>query len=422
VSDLKGKKLLLLGGIRLTTNIVKRAQELGVYVIITDYLIDSPAKQIADESYLISTTDVAAVVELAKRLKVDGVFTAYIDSMLLYCQQVCEKLNLPFYATSEQIDIMTNKDKFKKICIANRLQVVKEYELNHQINDKEISNIQYPVVVKPADSAGGKGIFICYTEKELRKRYLESLSFSKRKKVLVEEYMTNEQVLMYYTIQDGYVSLSAMCDRYTNKEQRGFASIPTAYIFPSKYLADFKNVDHQKVINLIQSMNIKNGVLSLQAFMHQGRVCIHEIGFRFGGSQAHKIIKELNGIDTVEMMIRHSLTGEMKGYSIKDLDKPEFDMWACKLTPIARRGKILKIKGFDKIATLPEIFDIAHVHKKGDTITHIGTLDQVISRIFIKANTKSELAKIIEEINTKIEVEDEKGENMLLEPFNPYTF
>ena len=422
MSDLKGKKLLLLGGIRLTTNIVKRAQELGVHVIVTDYLVDSPAKQIADESYLISTTDVAAVIELANRLKVDGVFTAYIDSMLLYCQQVCEKLSLPFYATSEQIDIMTNKDKFKKICIAHRLQVVKEYELSHQINEKEISNIQYPVVVKPADSSGGKGIFICYTEKELREKYPESLGFSKRKKVLVEEYMTGEQVQIFYTMQDGYASLSAMSDRYTNKEQRGFAPIPTAHIFPSKHLATFKNTDHQKVVNLIKSMNIKNGVLFIQAFMHQGRVCIHEIGFRNAGCQAHKIIKELNGIDTVEMMIRHVLTGEMKGYPIKDLERPEFDSWACRLYTIARKGKIMKIKGFDKITTYPEVFDITHRHDEGNTITQIGTPDQLVSTIFIKAKTKSQLARVIEEINKTIKVENEKGENMLLEPFNPYSF
>lgn len=424
MTDLKGKKLLLLGGTRYAITFVKRAQELGVHVIVTDYVEDSPAKQIADESYLISTTDVDAVVELARTLKVDGVFTVYIDSMLTYCQQVCEKLNLPFYATREQIDITTNKDKFKKVCTEHGLSVVKEYELTDWNNPVKMPPIKYPVVIKPVDSEGGKGIFVCDTEEELQERYLESLGFSKKKKVLVEEYMTGEQVQMFYTIQDGYVSLSAMCDRYTNKEQRGFAPIPTELLFPSKHLETFKNTDHKKVVNLCNSLNIKNSVLFIEAFIHQGRVCIieAEAGFRFIGSLVHKIIKEMNGIDTVEMMIRHALTGEMKEYPIKELDKPEFDRWACILFQVARKGKIAKMKGFDKIAAFPEIFGIYHKHKEGSTITQIGTLDQCMSKIFIKAKTKNELARIIEEINTTIKVEDENGENMLLKPFNPYSF
>jgi len=277
-------------------------------------------------------------------------------------------------------------------------------------------------VVKPVDSSAGKGLFVCYTEKELREKYLEALRFSGRKKVLVEECMTCQQVQMYYTIQDGYVSLSAMSDRYTNKEQRGLMPMPAAHIFPSKHLATYRNTDHQKVVSLIESMNIKNGILFFQSFIHHGRVCIHESGFRDAASKGHIIIKEMNGIDTVEMMLIHSLTGEMKGYSIKNLDKPEFDMLVCVLYTIARKGKIAKMIGMEEIATLPEIFYIDLVHEVGDTITHIGTLDQVISRIFIKANTKSELVRVIEEINTKIKVEDVDGKNMLLETFNPYSF
>lgn len=422
MSDLKGKKLLLLGGVRTATNVVKRAQELGVHVIVTDYLPDSPAKKIADDSYLVSTTDVDAVVELAEELKVDGVFTAYLDSMLTYCRQVCDRLNLPFYATAEQIDIMTHKDKFKKICTEHGLQVVKEYNTDNQDISQVIGEIQFPVIVKPVDAGGSKGIFICHTEEGLRERYNDSLAFSKSQKVLIEEYMTAEEVVMYYIIQDGYVSLSAMCDRYTNKEQRGVAQIPTAYIFPSKYLESFKRDDHHKVVNMIHSMNIKNGVLFLQAFIKEGRVLIYEPGFRFAGAQGHKIVKEMTGIDAVEMMIRHSLTGNMKGQNIKDLEKPDFDMWACKLTPLAITGKITKMKGFDEIANIPEVFNIAHVHDEGDIIKNIGTLDQLISRIFIKAATKSDLARVIDTINSIVKVEDENGESMLLEPFNPFSF
>ena len=116
MEELPGKRLLILGGITSATDIVKTAQEMGVYVIVTDYLPDSPAKKVADESSMISTTDIGAVVQLCKNKEIDGVFTGYIDSMLPYCCDVCQELDFPFYATKEQIETCIDKEKFKDAC------------------------------------------------------------------------------------------------------------------------------------------------------------------------------------------------------------------------------------------------------------------------------------------------------------------
>ena len=111
------------GGVALACDIVKKAQELGVYVMVTDYLEDSPAKKIADESFMISTTDIDAVVKLCQDQRVDGVFTGYIDSMLPYCCDVCERLGLPFYATRKQLEYTVDKRRFKDICLLCEFQL-----------------------------------------------------------------------------------------------------------------------------------------------------------------------------------------------------------------------------------------------------------------------------------------------------------
>ena len=122
--NLKGKRLLFLGGIRILCDAVKMAKAMGIYTIVTDYLPDSPAKKIADASYMVSTTDVDAVVELCKREKVDGVFTAFIDSMLPYARQICDRLGLPFYASEEQIRLSLDKSFFKETCMKYGVPVV----------------------------------------------------------------------------------------------------------------------------------------------------------------------------------------------------------------------------------------------------------------------------------------------------------
>jgi len=418
MNDLKGKRLLIMGGVRNACNIVKKAKELGIHVIVTDYLEDSPAKKITNESYMVSTTDVDAIVQLAKHIKVDAVFTSYIDSMLTYCQQVCEKLGFPFYATSEQIKIMTDKNKFKIVCRDYGLPVIKEYNLDADFRRKDLDKIEYPVVIKPVDAGGSKGVLITYNEDELVINYKKALTFSKSKQIVLEKYMTGDEVVMYYNIQDGYVSLSAMCDRYTNKKQKKVAQIPTAYIFPSRYLEALQREDDNNIRKMIRSLGIKNGVLFIQSFIDKGRVCIYEPGFRFAGAQGHKIINAVNGIDTLEMMIRYSLTGKMTGWDIKKNDNPNFKKWACKLTPIAKLGTIARISGLDEIVKYPEVFDIAPVHEEGDKITAIGTLDQLIARIFIVSEDKQTLIDVINNINRTIKVTNIEGEDMLLTPFD----
>lgn len=418
MNNITGKRLLIMGGVKLACHIVNTAKKMGIYTIVTDYLKDSPAKKIADESFMASTTDVDAVVQLAKDIKADGVFTSYIDSLLPYCQQVCEKAGFPFYATKEQIQITTDKQKFKQLCRDNGLSVIEEYHLDSDFKREDLDRIIYPVVTKPVDSSGSRGISICWNEEELIANYEKALTFSKSKKVIVEKYMTSEEVVMYYTIQDGYISLSAMCDRYTNKGQTGLAQLPTAYIFPSKYLERFQSSDNENMRKMFYSLGMKNGVIFVQSFIKDGRFYLYEMGYRFAGAQGDRIIAAINGIDTMEMMISHALTGTMRGWDLKKYDNPNFKKWACKLSPLAKIGTIYKITGLDEIAALPEVIDVIQMKNEGDKITHYGTLDQIVMRIFIVTELKNDLALAIDKVYQTFSVLDEEGNSMLLEGFD----
>lgn len=416
MQDLRDKRLLIMGGVKCAENIINAARKMGVYTIVTDYLEDSPAKKLADESHMVSTTDVDAVVKLAKELKVDGVFTSYIDSMMTYCQQVCEKLGFAFYATQEQIQITNEKRNFKQYCQRCGVPTVEEYSLD-KINDED-STVEYPLIVKPVDSSGGKGISVCYNKQEFVAAYEKALSFSASKQILIERYMTGDEVVIYYTMQDGYVSLSGMCDRYTNKEQDDVAQLPTSYIFPSRYLVDYQLNEDQKVRDMLRDLGLQNGVIFLQGFMENGECHFYEAGFRFAGAQEYKVISSVNGINTMDMMVTHALTGKMSGWDVSKHDNPNFKEYACKLSPLVRTGTISKIVGLDKIAEFPEVTDVASIYEDGDTIEGRGTLNQVSSRIFLKADTMADLALVIDRVYDTLKVLDENSENMLFGNFD----
>ena len=205
---------------------------------------------------MVSTTDVDAVVDLIKKENIDGVLTGFIDSMLPYYQAICEKANIPCYLTREQVEIVTNKKKFKELCRAFEVPVVEEFKIEYPLSLEDARHISYPVLIKPVDNSGGRGIRICYSPEELILYYEKSLLFSSCKEVLIERYMDAKEATIFYLIQDGEIYLSSMADRYTNNKKGGIIPLPVAYIFPSKHLKNYQGTINQRLED-VKSIGIK---------------------------------------------------------------------------------------------------------------------------------------------------------------------
>lgn len=418
--DLTGKKLLVLGGITSSCEIIKQAKSMGVYVIVTDYFENSPGKKIADKSFMVSTTDVDAVVELIRNERVDGIITGFVDSILPYYQQICEKAELYCYATKEQIKITINKFKFKQLCDKHNILVVDEYKIDKSFTQEDLKDIEFPVLIKPADNSGGRGISICENINDFLTSYEKALSFSPSKQVIVERYMTGEEVTIFYVIQNGEIYLTAMADRYTKHKQNGIIPLPMAYIFPSKYLKDYQKSLNEKVKEMFKSIGIKNGMIFIQSFVENGKCVFYEMGYRLTGTFEYKIINKINGINPMEMMVNYALTGKMNDTDLKNDVNPNLIKWGCNTTFLAKPGKIGKIIGVNNVSSLRNVIDVVASYKEGDEIplSALGTLKQVVIRVFAVAETKEQLAETINNIYNAIKVYSDDDENMLLEPFD----
>ena len=160
--DLKGKRLLVLGGTRISCEIIRKAMQMGLTVGVADYYPreQSPGKLIADEDYEVSTLDVDAVAALIKKQRFDGVLTGFSDMLLPYYAEICRKAGLPSYGTKEQFELFTNKERYKALCRKYGVPTVEEYRVDPETVDD--SEIRYPVLVKPADGSGSRGIMVCH--------------------------------------------------------------------------------------------------------------------------------------------------------------------------------------------------------------------------------------------------------------------
>lgn len=410
---LKGKKILILGGVVLMREIVQCARSMGVIVYVTDFYETSPAKEIADKSFMVSTTDVDAVVNLIKREKIDGVLTGFVDMLLPYYQEICEKTGLPCYATKEQIEIMTDKNRIKDLCKKYGVPVVEEYSLSNK------SDIKYPVIIKPVDNSGGRGIVICMDQVDFDKSCEYALSFSPSKQVIIERYMENmDEVSIFYVAIAGKIFLMAMGNRFLDNSQDGVIPLPVAYLFPFTYLQKYKSDLNDRVIAMFKSIGIKDGMLFIQSFVENEECVFYEMGYRLTGSLEYKLTNFANGFNTMEMMIRFALTGKMLDREIAP--SPEFIAPSCNLTFSVRPGVIASIEGIEEIKMIPGVLDLFLSKKEGNVVleTAKGTLDQVILRVFASRETKTELKETIDRVHQVFKVCDENGDNMLLPVFN----
>ena len=412
MQKIEGKRLLIMGGMRISCEIVRKAQGMGVYTIVADYnkIEDSPGKQIADEAADLSVVDVDAVVAYIKEHDIDGVFVGFNDMLLPYYAEICEKACLPCYGTKEQFEILIAKDQYKALCRQFGIPTIPEYNINDE-------DIRYPVLVKPVDSSGSRGITICNNHRELEDAVEIGRKESQRGKVLIERYMDGRELTVFWTFQDGKYYLSALGNRHVSQNQgTDIIPLPIGYTFPSAYLPKYRAEYEENCKKMFRHLGIKDGMMFMQCKLKDDVCYVYDLGFRLTGSLEYKILERVCGYNPLEMMICYALTGRMGDESIADKAVPEFKTPAFNVSCLCASGSIMDITGTEEVKSLSEVEDVVLAHVPGDTITADmrGLLSQITIRVLGSVQNKESLQPVIKKIENTIHVVGKDGNQMLL--------
>lgn len=185
------KKLLLLGGSAQQIAAIETAKRLGYYTVLCDYLPDNPGQYHADKFYLVSTTDRNAVLDVAKQEYIDGVLAYASDPAAPTAAYVAQELGLPGNPY-ESVEILCNKDRFRAFLAENGFCTPKA-NAYCTVEDAVAAlckgEFHFPVIVKPVDSSGSKGVGRIDDVSEAEERLTYAMRFSRRKKVIVEEFV-----------------------------------------------------------------------------------------------------------------------------------------------------------------------------------------------------------------------------------------
>jgi lipopolysaccharide/colanic/teichoic acid biosynthesis glycosyltransferase/biotin carboxylase len=419
-SLIENKKLLILGGNPETAEIVKRANELNVYTIVVDPVKHSPAKAFAKESFEIDGLDESAITKLAKELKVDGVLVGVADILVNTYQYVCSKLSLPCYSSEKIQKAFGDKQLFEEACKEHGIRTIPSYTSEQAFKllaHVEANTKNKKFLVKPADSGGGVGMSIVSNSIELETAIKNALDRSPKKKFLIERLMQCEDMFIYYNFENGKTLISASADRITSKKQGDLSPVCIGAIYPSKYLKNYEEFVHPKMIQLFSDLDIHYGVLNLQFFVENDEFFVYDPGFRLQGEGPHIPLNDVNGINNIDMLINFSLTGDYNN-DVKKLNDPYFQsIKYATIWVLLDKGKIGQIKNLEKIQTLPGTIEIKQRLFEGNEVTDamIGNEKQVLARIYIKAKNLELLRERVRLINDLLEVYNISGESMILD-------
>lgn len=412
------KKLLFLGGNYLMAEAVMKAHELGYYTIVTDWnsVEKSPAKQVADEHWEISLSDIDTMVKKISEEGVEGVFTNFTDSYLPFYVQICEAAGLPCLANLRQIEMISNKDKSKQMCMDHGISVSRRYYIKDKDDFSKLKDIKYPVLTKPVDNSGQRGIFVCHNFDELEKLYNESLKYSVSHNVIVEEYVEGDYVVMCFTIQDGIVTLSTMADKPVTEQFVGNEPrLPKGYIMPSKYIDLCLEKTLPGVQSFVKDIALKNGVICIEAVVKDNDVFVFEMQFRLGGMRHHNFVMKENGMDIMAMLLNYSVTGRFEGWNAQQCDNPRFKNAYCSLNVLIEPDTAAKVEGVELVKAMPQLTNFTPMMKEGDTVGIAGTVQQIFCKVMLRDESYDKILEDIRYVLNTIKVYNKEGKNIVMQ-------
>lgn len=387
------KKLMLLGGLRYLLPVIEEAHKLGAYVITADYLPDNIAHGFSDEYCNVSIIDKDAVLSAAERLKIDGILSHAVDPGVISAAYVAEKMGLPFQCSYESAAILQDKSRFRDFLRANGFNCpnAKGYDsIEDALNDVRYFN--WPVIVKPVDSAGSKGVTKVADPVALPEAIRVALAASVSKRFIIEDFLEKSgfSAGSESFVVDGKLVYNAFYDQYFDAESLN-PYTPSAEIWPSVMPASYQDEIKSELQRLIDLMGIKTGLFNVECRVcTDGKPYLMEVSPRAGGNRLAEILNYAADVNIIEQETRKAL-----GLPLGEIHEPVYKgHFAIVVLHSEKEGV------FDSIS-IEENFRETHVLeeeirvRKGEKITGFSGANASIGTLFLRFNSRSSLDKAL---------------------------
>lgn len=401
------KKLLMLGGSLYQTYAIKEAKRIGYYVITCDYLPDNPGHRFADEYHNVSTTDREEILALAQELQVDGIVAYASDPAAPTAAYVAEQMGLPT-SPYKSVEILSNKDLFREYLWQNGFNCPKamgfttyEEALSH------IDEFQLPVMVKPVDSSGSKGINKMTDKTQLKAFVEDALYYSRRKRFLIEEFIVKKghQISGDAFSVDGKLVFHCLGNEFYDPNcDKDFAPLGECWPFrmEHKYIEDLE-LQLQRLMTLL---GMRSNAYNVEAIVGEDdKVYLLELGARSGGSLIPQVVECATGINMVTWVVQ-AAAGDPIDLSVLNGKKemPIRGYWSNYMVHSNATGLFQSIS-FDKSFEQQHLVAFVNDLKIGTPVHRFRDAQDCIGEFILKYDSMQQMFDVIKNMENYINVE-----------------
>lgn len=395
------KKLMILGGSRYALPVIRAAHSLGLYVITCDYLPDNIAHKYSDEYCNVSIIDKEATLEAARRLKPDGVISFACDPGVVTAAYVAEQLGLPSVGSYEAVSILQNKGRFRRFLTEHGFNVptAKGYtSADDAVRD--VGLFHWPVIVKPTDSAGSKGVTRVDDPAKLRESIAYALSFSHCSEFIVEDFITQHGFSSdtdSFSVDGELKFVSFNSQRFDRGAENPYT--PAAYSWPSSMTEEHQRELASEIQRLITLLGLGTSVYNIETREGtDGKAYIMELSPRGGGNRLSECLEYATGVKLVENAVRAAVGMPVVGVE----QKPYDGCWAEVILHSDKPGVFDNLWISDEIAG--NVFEHDLWIEPGTKVGGFSAANEAVGTLVLKFENDRRLQEVMADVSHYVKI------------------
>ncbi|KXB74255.1 phosphoribosylamine--glycine ligase [Prevotella amnii] len=399
---MKQKRLMLLGGLSYLLPVIREAHNMGIYVITADYLPNNIAHKYSDEYCNVSIIDKEEVLKKAQSLQIDGIMSFAVDPGVVSAAYVAEKMQLPFQCSYKAATILQNKHLFRQFLAENGFNSPKAKGYNN-VNEalEDVDFFSWPVIVKPVDSAGSKGVSKVERKEDLSEAISYALSEAHNGYFIIEEFLEkegNSSGIEAY-IQGEQVLCNDLYDQlFDDNAVNPFT--PSAEIWPSSMPLNYQCEIKEELKRLFILLNVRTGIFNVECRVStNGKAYLMEVSPRGGGNR----IAELQDMATGQSLISAEICKAVS-LPLPKIESPSYKGAWCNYVLHSSKPGVLGSIDFDKDFLHKYVKDVSLTVKQGDAISTFTGANTSLGTVFLYAESRPELNEVLRKINNYIHI------------------
>ena len=420
----------ILGGGAGQLSAIRRCRELGITTIVTDMNPEAPGCLLADYSGAASTFEPGETISAVREFQggtgmlVDAMLVTGTDQPVLTAAITGEELGIPYFLDAGRAALVTNKEAMKKKLAEAQIPAAPCRFIAPGYIDSELEGLHFPVVVKPLDSQGQRGVYRLNSATEIRERIDEVLGYSRCESILVEEYYPSDEITLSGWMEQGQLHILSVTDRVTIENPPSIG-VCIAHHYPSKYSSRLPEI-RSLTERLTTAFGLTDGPIYFQYLVgpgsaaEPGGIIVNEAACRLGGAYEDEFLPFITGIDILDVMIRFSCRLESPAAGFNNLRALEeaatagdagrvvsLQMFFCE------EGVIDGQYGMDEVLALPGVTGGGFLLATGTRVRNRLNSGQRAGYFIVCCGTEAEADVTVSKAYELLRIEDESGHNMI---------